>query len=88
MLGKYLEPPTVDSRFWLELGEWIYSPPKLTRSSAHRDEFWPDGDSPSDDADSESGEKSKRKMADRGQSDEDDLDKLDAKIEQQEEGDA
>jgi len=42
-------------------------------------------DSPSDDADSESGKRSKRKMADRGQSDEDDLDKLDAKIEQQEE---
>ena len=41
-------------------------------------------DSPSD-ADSESGKRSKRKMADRGQSDEDDLDKLDAKIEQQEE---
>ena len=42
-------------------------------------------DSPSDDADSERGKKSKRKMADRGQSDDDDLDKLDAKIEKQEE---
>jgi len=42
-------------------------------------------DSPSDDADSERGKRSKRKMADRGQSDDDDLDKLDAKIEQQEE---
>ncbi|KAF9648886.1 Leo1-domain-containing protein [Thelephora ganbajun] len=42
-------------------------------------------DSPSDGADSESGKRSKRKMVDRGQSDEDDLDKLDAKIEQQEE---
>jgi len=42
-------------------------------------------DSPSDDGDSESGKKSKRKVADRGHSDEDDLDKLDAKIEQQEE---
>ena len=42
-------------------------------------------DSPSEDADSESGKKSKRKVTDRGQSDEDDLDKLDAKIEQQEE---
>jgi len=42
-------------------------------------------DSPSDDADSDSGKKSKRKMTDRGQSDEDDLDRLDAKIERQEE---
>ena len=40
-------------------------------------------DSPSDDADSERGKRSKRKMADRGQSYEDDLDKLEAKIEQQ-----
>lgn len=41
-------------------------------------------DSPSDDADSESGKRSKRKVVDRGQSDEDDLEKLDAKIEQRE----
>lgn len=40
-------------------------------------------DSPSDDADSERGKRPKRKMADRGQSYEDDLDKLEAKIEQQ-----
>ena len=42
-------------------------------------------DSPSDDADSERGKRTKRKVTDRGHSDEDDLDKLDAKIEQQEE---
>ena len=42
-------------------------------------------DSPSDDGDSESGKKSKRKVAGGAQSDEDDLDKLEAKIEQQEE---
>jgi RNA polymerase-associated protein LEO1 len=42
-------------------------------------------DSPSDDGDSESGKRSKRKVADKGQSDDDDLDKLEAKIEQQEE---
>jgi RNA polymerase-associated protein LEO1 len=42
-------------------------------------------DSPSDDGDSESGKRSKRKVGDRGQSDDDDLDKLEAKIEQQEE---
>lgn len=43
-------------------------------------------DSPSDDGDSESGKRSKKKKkADRGQSDEDDLDKLEAKIERQEE---
>jgi len=42
-------------------------------------------DSPSDDADSERGKRSKRKVVDRGQSDDDDLDKLEAKIEQQEE---
>lgn len=42
-------------------------------------------DSPSDDGDSESGKRPKRKVADRAQSVEDDLDKLDAKIERQEE---
>lgn len=42
-------------------------------------------DSPSDDGDSESGKRPKKKVADRGQSDDDDLDKLEAKIEQQEE---
>ena len=42
-------------------------------------------DSPSEDGDSESGKRLKKKVVDRGHSDDDDLDKIDAKIERQEE---
>jgi RNA polymerase-associated protein LEO1 len=55
------------------------------RGSEYQTDDFVVSDSPSDEADSESGKRSKRKMVDRGHSDEDDLDRLEAKIEQQEE---
>ena len=55
------------------------------RGSEYQTDDFVVSDSPSDDADSELGKRSKRKIVERGHSDEDDLDRLEAKIEQQEE---